>query len=604
MDFSSISQASSEAASFCVNAAAAAFGKRIAAFIDSSVNEVVRRTKAKKGMTLESYFGKGIKDYLAMSYSRCGTFKTILNPSQPLNLLTNYIHVDLSCNGLSITDEDLRLQIPSMRSVVVTGKAGSGKSMFMRWITLQSFERPEACVPIFVELRNLNSTQNKDILTYIRTTGVAPRNVISEDHFNTALSAGSMMLVLDGFDETPYESRPELEEQILRLRKNFPDLVLVVSGRQDPRFGSWSEFYVYEVDKLSKAQCLDLIDGLQYDDGVKSRFRQDVDVTLYKRHQSFLSSPLLTSIMLLTYEDFAEIPERVHLFYSQAFDTLFQRHDAQKQQFKRESRTGLSREEFRRCFAAFCAFSYIEQVFSFDVDSARDFATKAVKYAASSAEGLSKPVVPEKLIADLQEAVCMLQQDGLQLAYVHRSFQEYFTAVFITDLHGVVVRDLLNRCALRLGDQVVGLALEMNRETVEQEWVLPAISKLRDRLRLSEGHVSLAERYAECVSVLVVHRLPRQIYIGPLEYVPDVAGPIFLLQSAYRRQMKGIGFPGLPRTMSISDAKKLFGIDKANEPQANRSVISDLLGKPIRSGRAYASGPEGNRSLVARSGGH
>ena len=83
--------------------------------------------------------------------------------------------------------------------------------------------------------------------------------------------------------------------------------------------------------------------------------------------------------MLLTYEGFADIPDKMHAFYSLAFDTLFQKHDAQKEQFQRKTHSGFTREEFRACFATFSAMSYLEQSFSFTDDRLLKTAKKAFR---------------------------------------------------------------------------------------------------------------------------------------------------------------------------------------------------------------------------------
>ena len=62
----------------------------------------------------------------------------------------------------------------------------------------------------------------------------------------------------------------------------------------------------------------------------QQKFIDNVKKHLYDKHKSFLSNPLLTTMMLLTFDQFAEIPEKMFLFYEQAFDTLFLKHDATK----------------------------------------------------------------------------------------------------------------------------------------------------------------------------------------------------------------------------------------------------------------------------------
>jgi hypothetical protein len=46
--------------------------------------------------------------------------------------------------------------------------------------------------------------------------------------------------------------------------------------------------------------------------------------------------------MLLTFEQFAEVPLKMHVFYREAFEVLAKRHDASKGAYKRALKTGLS----------------------------------------------------------------------------------------------------------------------------------------------------------------------------------------------------------------------------------------------------------------------
>ena len=236
----------------------------------------------------------------------------------------------------------------------------------MRYLTVHHFENPTGTIPLFVELRRLNSLTDKGLLTFIRNECASSMSVISANQFNLALRAGAFLLVLDGFDELNLDIRDNIQRQILSIRKDFPAAGIVVSSRPDDRFGGWTEFHVHRVNDLDKEQTIQLIQNLPYDAGVKKRFVREVSERLYASHKSFLSSPLLATIMLLTYEGYAEIPNKMHSFYGQAFDTLFQRHDAQKEQFIRQTHTGLPLDDFKSCFAAFCALSYLQERYAFN----------------------------------------------------------------------------------------------------------------------------------------------------------------------------------------------------------------------------------------------
>ena len=41
-------------------------------------------------------------------------------------------------------------------------------------------------------------------------------------------------------------------------------------------------------------------------------------------------------MMLMTFDEFAEIPSKMHIFYDQAFSVLYNKHDAMKTSFRRK----------------------------------------------------------------------------------------------------------------------------------------------------------------------------------------------------------------------------------------------------------------------------
>jgi len=449
--------------------------------------------------------GLGMKAYLEASYNRCRYFKTILNQSQPLEVTKYYVHNTLFCGQKRVTDDELIEEVGSLLHVVVTGLAGSGKSMFMKYFTVSKFENPAGSIPIFIELRSLNNISKRDLVEFVRASCIAKGYEVTSDQFKIALSSGLFTLILDGFDELKHEFRDDISAQLLEVGRLYPKTPIIVSSRPDSRFGAWTDFYVYSVDALNKKQSLELIESLEYDAGVKKRFHKEVKDRLYDSHTSFLSSPLLTTIMLLTFEEFAEIPVRMHAFYSQAFDTLFQKHDASKEQFQRDTHTGLTKEDFRTIFSAFCAMSYLNQRFSFEDEKLLETADSAFSYAKQTKMIIPSGVGPQELIADLKESVCLLQQDGLETAFVHRSFQEFFAAVFATSLSDEKMKRIIDKYSVRFTDSVVSMTMDMARESVEQCWVLPKLSEMYDAFELGNNNKSITEQFRLLFAGIMYH---------------------------------------------------------------------------------------------------
>ena len=83
---------------------------------------------------------------------------------------------------------------------------------------------------------------------------------------------------------------------------------------------------------------MQLIDRLEFrpdEPAIKKKFLSVLERMLFRTHRSFTENPLLLTIMLLTFEQYAEVPVKMHVFYREAFEVLAKRHDASKGVFKR-----------------------------------------------------------------------------------------------------------------------------------------------------------------------------------------------------------------------------------------------------------------------------
>ena len=185
MELSSV--AASAAIGSVVKGVLSGLGKKLAAGVTSLTVAAVTQ--------LAHALRVGISEYLETSYNRCRLFKTILNSSEPLEVMKYYVHITLTLGGRSgegkqIEDHELVKSIGSMSCLVITGLAGCGKSMFMRYFTVSKFENPDGSVPLFVELRRLNALTKRDLITFIRNECTSRMSIISEAQFDLALKAG------------------------------------------------------------------------------------------------------------------------------------------------------------------------------------------------------------------------------------------------------------------------------------------------------------------------------------------------------------------------------------------------------------------------------
>jgi hypothetical protein len=219
-----------------------------------------------------------------------------------------------------------------------------------------------------------------------------------------------------------------------------------------------------------------LVTKLTYEEELKGKFLEDLRNGLFAKHESFLSNPLLLSIMLLTYGQSAHIPDKLNVFYNQAYEALFERHDALKGGYQRQRKTKLDVQDFARVFSAFCLQTYDKRQFEFTRLQALDFVDKARSIVGIDCD-------KDDYLRDAMQAVCLLVEDGLSIVFSHRSFQEYFTARFISETRPDVQRNLVRKFSANVRtDSVMSLLYEMRPEVVEQYYILPELNRLTKTL--------------------------------------------------------------------------------------------------------------------------
>ena len=121
--------------------------------------------------------------------------------------------------------------------------------------------------------------------------------------------------------------------------------------------------------------------------------------------------------------------------------------------------------------SAFCIITYLKERFSFSRTELRE-----ALQAALNLEKFSINI--DHLTNDMIESTCLIQIEGTDYIFTHRSFQEYFSAVYISRSPAVGARRLLDRVSARQTDDVIQMAHAINRGLVERDWVIPTLTEV------------------------------------------------------------------------------------------------------------------------------
>ncbi len=448
------------------NVIAAEFLKQnIDSFFDTA-KQVAKGANEKIRLKLDRTYQK----YLTSLFEKHSKMKSFLLRGEAVPLHDFYIPLNLLLQRKTIEGVNIRDIMKLGTSTVITGSGGSGKTMLVRHLLLDSI-LTKTRVPIFVELRQLN-TFDGDLFALILQTLNSYNFTMDKAYIVKALELGHFVVFLDGYDEVVHNHRHRVKTYILDFVRIYAQNTIVLTSRPDPELEGWQAFTLLKVAPLTLLQADSLVEKLPFDDKLKATFQKNLRAKLFLKHESFLSNPLLLSIMLLSYGQSASIPSKLSVFYNQAYEALFERHDVLKEGFKRQLLTSLDIQDFARLFAVFCLQTYDKKKIEFTQ-------TEALEYIETSQSIVGIQCSKKNYLGDLIQAVCLMLQDGLQIVFAHRSFQEYFAARFICEANSDIQRELISKYSkLSLSDRVFDMLYEMRPEIIEQYYIRPGLDNL------------------------------------------------------------------------------------------------------------------------------
>lgn len=420
------------------------------------------------------------KDYLTRSYQRYGKSKSFFIREDPVNLYDFYVPMGLVCNKIEIPSSNIKTVLDVNRCCIISGTGGAGKSIMLKHLFVDSLKLKKQ-IPIFVELRDLNSN-DQTIEELIKETSSNFGLEIEDKFFSKALEKGHFILFLDGLDEVTKTKKEVILDEINKLTIKYPKLSVILSTRPDIKLSELDIFTSFKTLPLTKEQSVELIKKLPTaDEDLRLKFISDLNNGLFEKHESFLSNPLLLSMMMLTYGFSADIPNKSSIFYDQAFQALFQRHDSFKGSYKRKRETNLDIRQFGKVFSAFCILSYEQRKFKFTKKEVESYLLQAQKITNIDFD-------IECYYLDLLQAVSLLIEDGMSIYFTHRSFQEYFATIFIVESNTERKIKLFNKYQkYASSDDVFELAREIDENFIDFEVVQPFIKNFFESINLKKN---------------------------------------------------------------------------------------------------------------------
>ncbi|EKO3517186.1 hypothetical protein LA983_001618 [Vibrio fluvialis] len=399
----------------------------INAAIEPKVNRVREWASNKdlKGQLEPERLAKSLEEYLTSLAIRVSKMNSICFPQSKLDIEEAYEPLFVSC--LNNRDEK-RISVDELianieKSFTLIDGAGMGKSTFSKYLVSKILFKSER-IPIFYELRK--SKPGDDLVDNIaKELDPLGYSVFSRGVFFELLKQGKFIIVLDGFDEVVLSQQHAASDQITELSEKGIKNTLVLTSRPQEVVPSIMDGEVYNFADFSAEQAKGLIRRL--DKVSNNSFGEKLIDEFESVPDKFLQNPLLVSLLYTTFGTNNSIADRISTFYDEVYDALYKGHDLKsKNGFRREKLSGLDIEDFRVLLRAMCFQMVVTRKASFNTFSeAIDYVNQAVKASKIN------PTSTANFVSDLQNAVPLVQKDGHELRFMHKTIVEYFAAEYI-----------------------------------------------------------------------------------------------------------------------------------------------------------------------------
>jgi hypothetical protein len=314
-----------------------------------------------------------------------------------------------------------------LRHLVILGAPGAGKTTLMQWLLLKYAYGQmkdlleETLIPVFITLRSLDSGQSVDeLLVEVLNNHHFKGGV---DYFRRLMEKGKCLLIFDGMDEIcDSKTRKRFIDDINgKYGKLYGQCRILVTSRSedypnDPFLPSFREL---EIQDLDLEQVTSFVHGILNDEEKPENLLKQIE----KREglKKFVTNPLMLSLLTFVYrESRKKLPNDRVKVYEHCMQLMLRDRDDSKGIYEYRNIYDPDDKELLLCRLAYDLALQNKWRFT--------EAELLEHWERHLPSNLEKSDL-KKLVKEVCEANGLLKHiSGKELAFFHRTFQEYYAA--------------------------------------------------------------------------------------------------------------------------------------------------------------------------------
>ncbi|MBD2770777.1 NACHT domain-containing protein [Iningainema tapete] len=463
-------------------------------------------TTSKKEIDVDALVQE-VRDKIKLSIQeRCGTMR-VLDMTHPIGLNDIYTNVNilekitgrrrLKIDELlqEFTSEDFERfglgritekRVPGLEAVnkypklIILGKPGAGKTTFLKYLAIQCIggEFHSHLVPIFITLKDFAEAKNEPgLLEYItflvEQASCLPETKGAPDAHPTntsllieqLLSQGRMLILLDGLDEVRQEDSSRVLKEIREFSDQYLDNYFVMTCRLAAQEYTFEKFTEVEVADFDNEQIVTFATKWFQGKAVKS---ENFIERLNDNHRikELATSPLLLTLLCLTFEESGDFPANRSELYKEGLDALLKKWDAKRGIYRDQvyKKLSIQRKEDLLSKIALTTFAKGDYFFKQKV-AEQHIVDYILNLPEANTDLEALQLDSERVLKSIeaQHGLLMERAKGIY-SFSHLTFHEYFTAreiVTVKQSSEEVLQNLVCHITEKSWREVFLLAVEM-----------------------------------------------------------------------------------------------------------------------------------------------
>lgn len=318
--------------------------------------------------------------------------------------------------------------------LMILGKPGAGKTTLLKHLVLQATTGQLDAVPIFVGLKAW-SDSDKSLIEFLARQFEICSFPNAQPFIETILRDGKAMVLFDGLDEVNLEQGAR--ERITCAVRDFADqyaasrvLITCRTAASDYQF----EHFTYcELSDFSEDQMRGFVQAWFQHDPIKQQaFLVEFDQPEHKGLRDLARTPLLLTLLCLTFEESMSFPRQRAEIYEEALDALLKKWDSSRNIRRDQFYRKLTLVRKRGMLASLAFHTFIHsQIFL----KQEDIVEKIEMYLRDLPSiDITEDIDGESVLRALEAHHGLLIERAYKIfSFSHLTFQEYFTARYIVE---------------------------------------------------------------------------------------------------------------------------------------------------------------------------